>query len=36
MGNCEICGEFDCDVEHDDFEDIGDNTEDETGYDGDY
>ena len=34
MGNCDVCGEFECDLDHDD-EDWGDNSEDETGYDGD-
>lgn len=35
MGNCEVCGEFECDIDHDEHEDWGDNSESETGYDGD-
>lgn len=36
MGECEICGEIDCDQDHSSDEDFGDNTESETGYGGDY
>ena len=35
LGNCSVCGEFDCDIDHDEDEDWGDNSENETGYDGD-
>jgi len=34
MENCDFCGEFDCDLDHELEEDWGDNSEDETGYDG--
>ena len=33
--NCDECGEFDCDIDHDRDEDWGDNSENDTGYDGD-
>lgn len=36
MGECEFCGEFDCDIDHGVDDCYGDNTEDETGYSGDY
>lgn len=32
--NCPFCGEFDCELDHDEDEDWGDNSEDETGYEG--
>ena len=37
MGNCEYCGEFDCDIDHEAeeaFSDWGDNSEFDTGYGG--
>ena len=34
MGNCEHCGEFDCDIDHEADEDWGDNSEFDTGYEG--
>lgn len=34
MGECEFCGEIDCDLDHDCEQDFGDNSESETGYSG--
>ena len=35
LGCCDVCGEFDCNIDHNEDDDWGDNSESETGYDGD-